>query len=136
MLVKGAKVTSTNANSSEGANKTLAELQAAATYTGLGWDFTNTWTIEEGVSFPTLKYGTTTGIQSPKTVNTLQASASNGVLTVKGLVAGEPVRVYTVQGTTIARQVATRSESTINLPATGVYIVTAGNKAVKVVTVK
>jgi hypothetical protein len=55
MLVKGAKESSTSTTSNLGANKTLVELQTQSTYaTGLGWDFTNTWTITAG-EFPRLK---------------------------------------------------------------------------------
>jgi uncharacterized protein YjdB len=39
-----------------GLNKTMGELHSQATYaTGLSWDFTNTWAIREGKSFPYFK---------------------------------------------------------------------------------
>jgi uncharacterized protein YjdB len=50
MLVAGATVG--NDSTAQGTGKTLAELQAQATYAGLTWDFANTWTIREGESFP------------------------------------------------------------------------------------
>jgi hypothetical protein len=125
--------TSTDANSPDGADVTPAAAKTAKFYTDLGWDFTNVWTIEEGVSFPTLRQGTGTGIQLPRlAANTLKASALNGVLTIKGLVAGEKVRVYTSLGQTISERTATASETTVHLPVSGIYIVAAGNKAVKV----
>ncbi len=38
----------------EGIAKSQADLMSAATYLGLGWDFTAVWGIDEGVSYPTL----------------------------------------------------------------------------------
>jgi len=40
----------------DGADKTAAELKQKATYEALGWDFTTDWKIEEGVSYPKLKW--------------------------------------------------------------------------------
>jgi hypothetical protein len=135
--VNGAVVTksSTDASSPDGANVTLAAAKTAKFYTDLGWDFTNIWTIEEGVSFPTLRpKGSTTGIQSPGLVNnTLKVSASNGILTVKGLVAGESIRVYTVLGQIVSSRIANNTEESISLPVSGIYLVSAGNQTVKVV---
>ena len=38
----------------EGIAKSQADLMSAATYLGLGWDFTDVWGIDEGESYPTL----------------------------------------------------------------------------------
>lgn len=38
-----------------GVGKNASDLLQASTYQELGWDFTNTWTINENVSYPTLK---------------------------------------------------------------------------------
>jgi hypothetical protein len=134
MLINGAPITSANEDNSQGLDKTLAQLHVAATYAALGWDFTNTWTIEEGVSFPTLKQiSPATGVQSPKVAASLTAFASKGALTLEGLVAGESVYVYTVQGTTVAKLIAKGEKQTINLPAPGIYIVSSGTKVAKVI---
>ncbi|MDR0863487.1 MAG: DUF6383 domain-containing protein [Candidatus Symbiothrix sp.] len=119
-----------------GADVTPAAAKTKAFYEGLGWNFTDIWTIAEGASFPTLK-SVATGIQSPKSgAKTLKASVSNGALTVTGLTAGESVRIYTVVGQTVANVTATGTRTTINLPTSGIYIVSAGNQAVKVVAGK
>ncbi|MDR0863494.1 MAG: M12 family metallo-peptidase [Candidatus Symbiothrix sp.] len=136
MLLNGVQITYPDPiNEKNGAAVTLVDAKTAAWYAANlpSWNFTNTWAITDG-SLPILKWETTgdVAIESPKVIYTLRASASNGILTVKGLVTGESVRVYTVTGQTVANQMAKNSEQTIQLPAYGVYIVVAGNKAVKV----
>jgi hypothetical protein len=54
-LVNSETVSGT-ANNNNGLNKTLAELQTTATYTGLGWNLTGTWAIRNGSSYPYLKW--------------------------------------------------------------------------------
>ena len=51
----------------EGIAKTAAELTAKATYQGLGWDFENVWTIEEGTGYPTLLLTTAENPNDPST---------------------------------------------------------------------
>jgi hypothetical protein len=100
----------------------------------LGWDFTNIWQIEEGVSFPTLKgVGGTTGIKTAPVVNTLKASASNGILRITGLVPGETLRVYTLQGVNSYSRTVNSVEQNIPVQGHGVYIVVAGEKHIKVI---
>lgn len=41
-----------------GTNTGLSALKSEATYKGLGWDFDDSWAIEEGKSFPYLKFQT------------------------------------------------------------------------------
>jgi hypothetical protein len=55
-----------SATNNEGANVTPATAKTQAFYAGLGWNFTDIWTIEEGVSYPTLKATGATGINAPK----------------------------------------------------------------------
>jgi hypothetical protein len=138
MLLNG--VVKTDESAKNGTAVSLADAKTEAFYTTapLAWDFDNIWEIEEGY-FPILKWesGVNTSVESPKFVNnSLSVSASNGILTIKGLVAGELVRVYTVTGTTIYDQTAKNSEQTVRLPAYGVYVIVAGNKAVKVIAGK
>ncbi|MDR3219706.1 MAG: hypothetical protein LBU22_12165 [Dysgonamonadaceae bacterium] len=135
VLRSGASATITSsATGAGGLNKTLAELKSRSTYTGLGWDFTNIWQIEEGLSFPTLKgVGGSTGIKTAPVVNTLKASASNGILRITGLVAGETLRVYTLQGVNIWSRTVKSLEQNIPVQGHGIYIVVAGEKHVKVV---
>jgi hypothetical protein len=87
-----------------------ANLSAAATYTNAGWDFTNTWGIIEGVSYPYLKpfvssnprvitgtaaAGSTVGLAVNGFAVTTQA-ASNGsfYFFVPNLVDGTPILTY------------------------------------------
>jgi hypothetical protein len=121
------------ADGKDGADVALATAKTKAFYEGLNWDFTNTWEIVEGTSFPTLK-SVPTGVKYPKTdVNSLKASAFNGVLTVKGLVPGEKLNVYTALGQAVSGKTATSPEATISLPASGIYLVSSGNQTVKVI---
>jgi hypothetical protein len=120
-------------NGKDGADVPLATAKTSAFYEGLGWDFTNTWEIVEGASFPTLKRNST-GIKYPvQEVNTLNASAFKDVLTVKGLVPGEKLNVYTTLGQLISGKTATSPETTLSLPASGIYLVSSGNRTVKVI---
>ncbi|MDR0541192.1 MAG: hypothetical protein LBH19_03150 [Dysgonamonadaceae bacterium] len=63
----------------------------------------------------------------------LNAFGLNGVLTVKGLVAGEPFSVHNAQGVLIYRGVAKAGEATVNVPVKGVYVVTSSGKTLKVI---
>ena len=58
----------------------------------------------------------------------------NGVLHVSGLTVGESYRVYNILGTLVASpNLSEGGEFVLPLPARGIYIVTNGNKAIKVV---
>ncbi|MDR2806363.1 MAG: hypothetical protein LBB85_12155 [Dysgonamonadaceae bacterium] len=63
----------------------------------------------------------------------LNAYGVNGVLTVKGLVAGEPFSVHNAQGVLVYRGIAKSSEAIVNAPVKGVYIVTSGGKTLKLI---
>ena len=60
-----------------GVAKTEAELKTASTYQGLGWDFTDVWSIEEGANYPKLSWESTTPI--PSDVVTGDANGDNTV---------------------------------------------------------
>jgi hypothetical protein len=118
----------------DGADVTLATAKTQAFYESLGWDFTNTWQINEGNAYPTLKGGLPTGFKVPQLdKNRLQVSAFNGVLTVKGLVPGEKLNVYTPLGQVVSGKTVTSTETTVSLPASGIYLVSSGNRTVKVI---
>ncbi|MDR2806347.1 MAG: hypothetical protein LBB85_12075 [Dysgonamonadaceae bacterium] len=123
-------VSGTTADSKDGADVALATAQTKAFYEGLGWDFASVWKIKEGESFPSLQAAGTTGISAPKTTaSALKAFASKGVLTVRGAKPGEKINVYTVLGQKIHSGTAT----TISLPAGGIYVVTSGAQAIKII---
>ena len=60
-----------------GVAKTEAELKTASTYQGLGWDFTDVWSIEEGANYPKLSWESTTPI--PSDIVTGDANGDNTV---------------------------------------------------------
>jgi len=62
----------------------------------------------------------------------LKAWAQNGVLKISGLTTGKAYYVFTIQGALIYQSVAEATETFVNLPGRGVYIVVAGEKKVKV----
>jgi hypothetical protein len=136
MLLNSVKKTDTGAKNGAGVTLAAAKTQTVYTTAPLTWNFTDIWAIDEG-DYPRFQWETASvpnGIESTPVVNsTLKASAINGVLTVKGLSAGEVVRVYTIAGQTVATQIATSEEAIISVPNQGIYIVAAGSKTVKVV---
>jgi hypothetical protein len=71
------------------------------------------------------------GITNPEAIG-LSAYGLNGILTVKGLTAGEPFSVHNAQGIFIYRGVAQGEETTIAAPVKGVYFVTSADKTLKV----
>jgi hypothetical protein len=72
------------------------------------------------------------GLDAPEAA-ALNAYGTNGLLTVKGLVAGEPFSVHNAQGALIYRGIAKANEAIISVPVKGVYIVTSVDKKLKVV---
>jgi hypothetical protein len=70
---------------------------------------------------------------STATTSALKAYTQNGQLIVTGILQGETLTVYTVQGTTIYSQKTDGNQVVVNLPAQGIYIVRAGAQSVKVV---
>lgn len=66
----------------EGIAKTEAELKSAATYTALGWDMTDTWTIEEGTSYPVLEWMTAPE-DKPTDIAVTNITLSKSVLELK-----------------------------------------------------
>jgi hypothetical protein len=65
--------------------------------------------------------------------NGLKATSVPGGLLITGLVQGELFRTYNLQGQLIYQGKATATEKYVPLRERGVYIITAGNKAVKAV---
>jgi hypothetical protein len=71
------------------------------------------------------------GIANPEAAG-LNAYGVNGILTIKGLTAGEPFSVHNAQGILVYRGVAQGAEITIPAPIKGVYFVTSADKTLKV----
>ena len=78
-------------------------------------------------------------------IQILRAYVQNGILHVSGLTPGKPVWIYDILGTLIytthspskggemTSQNLSKSEENIPLPGHGIYIITDGTKAVKVI---
>jgi len=63
----------------------------------------------------------------------LKASVKDGLLKVTGINAGSTVKVYSLQGALVKQVESVSSETYINLPARGIYLVAADGKKVKVI---
>ncbi|GHV30515.1 hypothetical protein FACS1894177_03220 [Bacteroidia bacterium] len=72
-----------------------------------------------------------TGIDSPQ-ATALKAYVQNGTLHVSGLTVGKMWSIYGISGALIYQSVAHEDKADFNLSIRGVYIVTSGNKTVKV----
>ena len=105
--------TSGQATSAGGTGKTTAEMQSQATYTG--WDFTNTWQISQGASYPTLRYQTT----APPPI---QQQTISGVLD-----AGSGKTIYFAVNGTLLPETATTGTGGIFSVALDLDTVTAGS---------
>ena len=62
----------------EGIAKTEAELQTAATYTGLGWNLTDIWGIEEGSIYPYLLWEVSVSLVESITLDKTSLVIANG----------------------------------------------------------
>lgn len=68
----------------EGVAKTETELKSASTYSTLGWDMKNVWSIEEGKNYPLLKgMPTSTSEVSPTDIAVTSISLSKSALEIK-----------------------------------------------------
>jgi uncharacterized protein YjdB len=103
MIVGTVKRNSVDPNSGHGANKTVAELQQDTTYTaGLGWDFSGTWAIRTGKSYPYLLWQS-----APVAVSSVDVGARTVTLDVPAGV--ESLEVYLPDGN--GRELATSVSS-------------------------
>ncbi|MDR1762637.1 MAG: hypothetical protein LBR64_01595 [Dysgonamonadaceae bacterium] len=117
------------------AGKSLADMKKQATYEN--WDFTNVWKIDEETSTPYFKWQSGPiflGINAPVAAkNALVVTTIGNTLRIKGFTPNETINVYTVSGAKIYSAKAKGSEVNVNLPAHGVYIVSAGAQKAKTV---
>jgi len=82
--------------------------------------------------FTNIVEGFTTAVNNA-TANNVKVSVQNGQLQVSGVVVGETITVYNLQGTAIYSQQADAETANINLPAKGVYVVKVGAESIKLV---
>ena len=74
----------------------------------------------------------TSGNEAITQANPLKTWVQNGVLNVTGLTPGEILRVYTLNGTLIYQSIAGGDRAEVVLPVRGVYLVTYGNRTIKI----
>jgi len=82
--------------------------------------------------FTNIVEGFTSGVPLT-TLPILKVSVQNGELQVSGVVAGETITVYMLQGAILYRQKAGATTLAVSLPMRGVYMVKIGMKSIKVV---
>ena len=89
VIYKNGKLTTVEDSNEQGIGYGLRTLKRESTYVGAGFDFTNTWTIKEGETFPYLKAQV-----APVTVTSF---AAGNKATIKGT-ATEGTTVYVIIG--------------------------------------
>lgn len=100
--------------------RTVAELQNETTYSGLGWNFANVWTIRPN-SYPVLQnLKLTTGNTENKIKATEKVYSANGLIFIEGAQHAN-ITVYNINGQLV--NTLQRGESSIQPGAKGIYIV-------------
>jgi len=134
ILVNGEVETGDDGTGVSGISKTRSELLKKATYEAIGWDFTNDWQINEGKSFPYLKWQTApiTSVKAVVPQTLIVASGSDGFLNLKGFVPNEQIDIYNSSGMKVYSVKAKGSELNVKLPVHEVYIISAGAQQIKV----
>ncbi len=119
-----------------------AALQQQASYTTIGWDFDNVWSMGQGdYLYPVLKKVNVTNFSSG--VEDLVADATANVrvytngteVTVDGFTGAAVVNIYNVYGATVAAASTAGESVSVNVPAAGVYVVSVvanGQKVFKI----
>ncbi|MCM1441654.1 MAG: T9SS type A sorting domain-containing protein, partial [Roseburia sp.] len=116
-------------------------LTAQSTYTAIGWDFDNVWSMGEGeYKYPVLATVKVTdfsvsGIEdviSGVTESSVVVYGAEGEILVSGLGETAAITVYTAAGVQVASAVVNGAQATVAVPANGFYIVSvATNGTVK-----
>ena len=131
----GKNTTADGGNVTESTGHLNEYLKTQAPYEGLGWNFSDTWTMLNGAvyKYPVLATvpvsdailsGTTVGIESVRDERpTVEVRAAGGVLVISGTEAGAIVSVYDTRGVAVASATAAGTEVSLELPSAGFYIV-------------
>lgn len=139
MTVNGATVSDGGTN---GTSKTEAELKTEATYTALGWDFSNVWKVHAG-SYPLFKWED----NPPTSNNTIEYEKKalkawfkgSGLLLVESKTTIESLSIFDISGKTVYQQDGVGKKQ-VDIPtdnlSNGIYIVKAvtssGSETVKI----
>jgi len=108
--------------------KSSAQLKQQATYTGIGWDFSNIWTITEGQTYPQLKnvpfkQTPAESIQSVKAdENGYVVYAENNNIHISGIRQSATVAVYNLNGQMLSLSVV-NNNAVVPVSNKGIYIV-------------
>ncbi len=104
--------------------KSPDQLKQKATYTTIGWDFNNIWSINEGQGYPVLKnVPLPTGIDSPTCdVKTYSIYTENNYIYVSGIEQSAKVSIYNVNGQEISQAVIENNTGLV-APSKGFYII-------------
>jgi hypothetical protein len=93
---------------------------------------TRTFTMPDFVVTVRTTFNSLTGVNNPESADLKATSTGSGLL-ITGLQANELFRVYSLQGTLIYQGKATSTETFVNLPVRGIYIVAAGDRKIKAI---
>jgi len=107
--------------------KSTAQLKQQATYTAIGWDFTNIWTITEGQTYPQLKNvpfkQAPTGIPVVKTnESNYIVYAENNNIHISGIQQSATVIIYNISGQILSQSVV-NNDAVLPVSSKGIYIV-------------
>ena len=78
-------------------------------------------------------FSTLTGFETLLGYSQLKAWVQHGTVYISGVAEGRTVRVYNVAGSLVYQGIATAGEASVVLTGRGVYIVTDGEKELKIV---
>jgi len=108
-------------------SKSSAQLKQQVTYTAIGWDFNNVWTITEGQTYPQLKNvpfkQAPTGIPAVKTnESNYIVYAENDNIHISGIQQPATVVIYNISGQMLSQSVV-NDNAVLPVSGKGIYIV-------------
>jgi hypothetical protein len=114
-------------------------LKSASMYEGMGWDMENVWTIDEGNSYPKLKWEIDSkiidGVDNliKEEGLPIQIRKNNGTITIVGIAKNIIVSAYSLSGTLLDSTISQAEMVTLNLPnSIDVIILKIGDKCIKI----
>jgi len=109
--------------------KLIEDLQKQSTYVGIGWNFSEIWSIDEGNAFPVLSEVPVQTSVNPIVENTndyIVYCSDNNVF-VTGIKEAATIAIYNINGQKVAQSVF-NSDAIIPLTSKGFYIVRVSEK--------
>ena len=102
--------------------KSSTALKQAATYSGIGWDFANVWSIEEGAKYPVLRGMSSSVVESKEELNKYVVTVSDNNLYISGIQSTAEVAVYNMNGGTVSQTIEA-DNAMLPLSVKGIYVV-------------